>query len=91
MSGSSIIGQLNCDSLIRQRVGTGHTHQAIASELQQMHPGVVTGLSRRSVTRYCTENDIHYSSRLNEQQLESFVEQSVYQVSILLFDVTSII
>ena len=57
----------------------------------QMHPGVVTGLSRRSVTRYCTENDIHYSSRLNEQQLESFVEQSVYQVSILLFDVTSII
>lgn len=80
---SSVIGQLNCDNLIRVRVVAGHTHQAIASELQRMHPGVLTGLSRRSVTRYCTENDIHYSSRLNTLQLEGLVEQSVYRVSLL--------
>ena len=80
---SSVIGQLYCDDLIRERVVAGHTHQAIASELQRMHPWVVAGLSRRSVTRHCAElHGVHYSSRLDSQQLEGLVEQSVYWVSI---------
>ena len=44
-----------------------------------MNPGVV-GLSRRSVTRYCSQNGIHYSSRLNDQELNDLVENSVFRV-----------
>ena len=74
----SVIG-LNCEGVIRDRVRSGYTHQAIASELQQFYPGL-EGLSVRSVRQYCLENDIHYSSRLNDQEVDDLVEQAVFQV-----------
>jgi len=40
----SVIRGLNCESVIRDRVRSGYTHQAIASELQQFYPGL-EGLS----------------------------------------------
>ena len=65
----SVIGGLNCEGFIRDMVGNGYTHQAIASELQRLYTGRV-GLSTRSVRKYCSENNIHYSSRLSDQQVE---------------------
>ena len=76
---SSVIGGLNCEGFIRDMVRNGYTHQAIASELQRIYPGRV-GLSTRSVRRYCSENDIHYSSRLSDEQVEDLVERAVFQV-----------
>ena len=75
----SAISKLNCDSAIRDRVKAGLTHAAIAVELQQAHPGV-TGLSARSVKRYCSDNDIHYSSGLNREQVDELVRRAVFQV-----------
>ena len=79
----SVIGGLNCEGFIRDMVGNGYTYQAIASELQRIYPGRV-GLSTRSVRRYCSENNIHYSSRLSDQQVEDLVEQAVFQVYTIL-------
>ena len=79
---SSAISQLNCDSFIRDKVGSRWTHAAIASQLQQIYPGVSSGLSARSVKRYCSINDIHYSSGLNEEQLDEVVEHAVFRVKL---------
>ena len=76
---SSALSQLNCESLVRSRVEAGVTHAAIAVELQQLHPGA-RGLSTRSVRRYCSDNGIHYSSRLNQEQVDQLVERAVFQV-----------
>ena len=69
---SSVMQRLNCDSFIRNRVSRGFTHQVIAAELQRVYPGLV-GLSARSVMRYCSASTIHYSSRLNHQDVEELV------------------
>jgi len=42
----SVIRGLNGESVIRDRVRSGYTHQAIAAELQQFYPGL-EGLSVR--------------------------------------------
>ena len=76
---SSAISHLNCHSVIRDRIEAGFTYAAIAFELQQLHPGV-SGLSARSVRRYCSDNSIHYSSCLNQEQVDQLVEQTVFQV-----------
>ena len=73
------IERLNCSSFIRDRVERGCTHRAIATELQGMYPGTI-GLSARSVRRYCSRNNIHYSSCLNDGQLRDLVEQAVSRV-----------
>lgn len=81
MSGS-VIRQLNLDTVIRERVRNGYTHEEIASELQRMNytRSTVAGLSKRSVTRYCSQNNIHYASRLRREELDDVVEQAVYRV-----------
>ena len=65
--------------MIQDRIMAGHTHAAIASELQQLNPGA-PGLSARSVRRYCSVNNVHFSSRLTSEQLEGLVERAVFQV-----------
>ena len=77
----SVIGRLNLDSFVRERVREGYSHQAIASELEINYPASLVGLSRRSVTRYCSLNNIHYSSRLQREQLNDVVEQAVYRIT----------
>ena len=77
----SAISQLNCDSAIRDKVKAGFTHAAISAELQQAYPGVA-GLSTRSVKRYCSNNDIHYSSGLSGEQVDELVERAVFQVQL---------
>lgn len=76
---SSAISRLNCGSIIKDRVEARFTHAAIALELQQQFPGV-SGLSERSVKRYCSANNIHYSSCLNQERVDQLVEQAVFQV-----------
>ena len=76
----STLASLGCEDYIRNQVESGVSHNLIAAELQQLHPGV-RGLSLRSVRRYCSERGIHYSSRLSSSQVEQCVEQSVSQVS----------
>ena len=75
----SAIKQLDLEDFIKDRVRTGCSHQTISSQLQQEYPGVV-GLSTRSVTRFCSQNGIHYSSGLDSDQLDDLVEQSVSRV-----------
>ena len=76
---SSAISRLNCGSIIKDRVDARFTHAAIALELQRRYPGE-SGLSARSVKRYCSDNNIHYSSCLNQEQVDELVEQAVFQV-----------
>ena len=76
---ASAISRLNCASIIKDRVEARFTHAAIALELQRRYPGE-SGLSARSVKRYCSDNDIHYSSCLNQEQVDQLVEQAVFQV-----------
>ena len=75
----SSISQLTCDAFIRGRIEDGFTYDAIAAELQHFYPGLV-GLSSRSVRRYCSLNDISYSSRLSAEQLDQLVGRVVLQV-----------
>ena len=76
---TSVVERLNCETFIRDRVRNGQSHHLISLELQQMYPGL-PGLSTRSVRRYCSSQNIHYSSRLNEQALLNLVEESVFRV-----------
>ena len=85
MMSGSVISQMNLDSFIRDRVQNGYSHAAIASELQLIHPGIA-GLSRRSVTRHCSQHNIHYASRLPREQLDDLVEQAVSRVLQRLID-----
>lgn len=71
--------ELGCENLISCRVKQGCTHQQIALELQQLNPGV-SGLSARSVRRYCCSKNIHHSSRLSIQEVDEVVECAVSQV-----------
>ena len=76
----SVIGGLNCEGFIRDMdtlIGP-----FIALELQRIYPGCV-GLFTRAMGRYCSENDIHYSSRLSDEQVEDLVGVSIYWTGLL--------
>ena len=67
------------EPLIRDRVRRGYSHHAIAQELQHQCPSV-SGLSTRSVRRFCSTNGIHRSSRLSANEVDHVVEQYVARV-----------
>lgn len=77
----ALLEELGCESLISSRVRHGKTHEQISLELQQLYPGS-SGLSARSVRRFCSQRNIHWSSQLDESELDSVVEQAVSQVSL---------
>ncbi len=68
------------DQFIRSRIAAGHTYSAISSQLQQFHPSIRRGLSARSVRRYCSRHDIRSHDHINDHELDSIVESSVFRL-----------
>ena len=67
------------DSFIREKIYEKWTHKAISTYLMSHYQGT-RGLSTRSVQRYCETNNIHKTSRLNDQQLDTIVNIAVSKV-----------
>ena len=57
-------------------VKTGLTYDEVSEELERVYPGV-SGLSPRSVRRYCKVNGI---SHLNEREIESLATEAIMEV-----------
>ena len=75
----AMLEELGCESFISSKVKHGHTHKQIALELKQLYPGH-SGLSSRSIRRFCCEKNIHKSSQLNGSEIDTVIEQAVSQV-----------
>ena len=75
----AVLEILGCKDFITDRVRSGSTHKQIAEELQQLYP-TFSGLSTRSVRRFCCSNVIHRSSQLTEAEVDAVVEEAVSQV-----------
>ena len=75
----AFLEEIGCKRLISDRVHSGHSHQQIAAELQNLYPGC-PGLSVRSVRRFCSNNVIHRSSQLCENDVDALVQRAVSQV-----------
>ena len=56
------------------------THKQLSEYLQQLYPGS-RGYSVRSLERYCSEADIHRTSRLSEYHVDIHVSQAMQRVS----------
>lgn len=56
------------------------THKQLSDYLQQLYPGS-RGYSVRSLERYCSEADIHRTSRLSEYRVDIHVSQGMQRVS----------
>ena len=57
------------------------THEETCRELKRVYPGVSSGLSTRSVRRFCASEGIHRTSRLTSDQLNRVVSGCVNTVS----------
>ena len=64
------------------------TYEELSIILKQMFPNN-KGLSVRSLQRYCSSENIHRTSRLNDLDLNDVVLTSVLQVSIDILSVRS--
>ena len=69
-----------CEDLIRLRVSERRSYDVISSELQQLYPAVRRGLSSRTIRRFCSDRNIHYSSGICSEDLNTVVESNVSQV-----------
>ena len=64
------------------------TYEELSIVLKQMFPNY-KGFSVRSLQRYCSGENIHKTSRLNDSDLNEVVLTSVMQVSIVIPSVRS--
>ena len=67
------------DAFIRDKVDKKWTHKAISNYLMSRHQAT-RGLSTRSVQRYCAANNIHKTSRLEDQDIDMVVNDAVCKV-----------
>ena len=72
------------DSFIRDKVEKKWTHKAISFYLMSRYQGT-RGLSTRSLQRYCSVNNIHKTSRLNDQDLDVVVSNAASKVTDCLY------
>ena len=71
------------DSFIRKLViEEKRSHLYISEELKKRYPTVSRGLSARTVRRYCADNGIHKTSRLNEDAIDRLVRTNIERVSL---------
>ena len=68
------------DQFIRSRIAAGHTYSAISSQLQHLYPSIRRGLSARSIRRYCSRHDIRSHDHINDHELDSIVESSIFRL-----------
>ena len=59
------------------------THEQLSRELSARYP-TVRGLSAASVKRYCLQNDIHRTARIDQQSLDRLVYLNVMRVNYVL-------
>lgn len=65
------------DGFIREKIEKDKwTHNMLKNYLQQAYPGQ-KGFSIRSIRRYCSENDIHRTSRLDNDDLGVVVSDAI--------------
>ena len=77
---ATLKGMAGVESYIRERIEVDHeTHEQVSQALQQQYPGT-TGLSSRSIRRYCCDNNIHATSRFSWSELSRVVGTAVSQV-----------
>lgn len=68
----SVLYELNLLPMITVRRLEGASYKKIARELRALYPGV-RGLSARSVKRICRSYNVHATSRLSDQALDTLV------------------
>ena len=83
----SVIGQLNLLPFVANRRKNGCSYKVISAELQLIFPTIDRGLSARSVKRFSWVNDLHATSRLSDQALDTLVSSSIGMVRNILSDV----
>ena len=59
------------------------SYREISSELQALYPQM-TGLSARSIRRFCARHEISSTSRLSASQIDVIVQSSISQVFLCL-------
>ena len=75
---------------VREKVQRyGWSHKRISLFLQENNPGV-RGLSERSVRRFCHQNDIHKTSRLDNLSLDEAVTKATSMVRLCKMHMRSI-
>lgn len=71
----------NSESFIRRKVEKeGWTHAKLSNHLQGLYPES-KGFSVRSLQRFCSEKNIHKTSRLGAQEVDVVVADAVAKVS----------
>lgn len=55
------------------------SYETVSDELRLLNPSM-RGLSARSIRRFCSEHNVHSSSRLTDVQIDRVVAESVSQV-----------
>ena len=76
----SIIDELDLKALITEKITEENfTYEQLSTFLQHLFPGK-RGFSIRSLQRYCSKENIHKTSRLNDIELNETVLSSVIQV-----------
>ena len=81
----STIDELDLKTFITKKiVEESLTHEQLSTLLQEMFPNA-RGFSIRSLQRYCSKEEIHKTSRLNNADLNEAVLTSVMEVNIFSF------
>ena len=68
-----------CELQIRQLFSSGTIHKRISELLQEANPGA-SGLSERSVRRFCQRKGISYRSRLDDQEVDQVIQSTIQEV-----------
>ena len=85
----STISELNIKPFITKKLTEDNlTYEELSIVLKQMFPNY-KGFSVRSLQRYCSGENIHKTSQLNDSNLNDVVLTSVMQVSIVIPSVRS--
>ena len=76
----SVLEQLGLYGYIKEKVEDGVSYQRVSILLKRAFPGVSTGISKRSVRRFCRNNGIRYSPRLPDDHLDTLVAWAIGKV-----------
>ena len=80
----ALLNQLSVLPFISTRRKNGHTYNDIARELRALFPATDRGLSARSIKRFCRANDLHATSRVDDQTLDVLIAFGIGMVSVCL-------
>lgn len=70
------------EDFVRKKVKAKWTHKQLSEHLQKKFPGV-RGFSVRSIERFCSQQSIHKTARIDDSTLDQAVACAVEKVVIL--------